>query len=139
MNFTDLEPQDNLAIQIKEVVTTSPDCTRLRITDPTAFKVAKDIIESAEDEPCGLQGCRVIVQLEERGDRIFIGEFNPKEGFICTFEVIVVFQVRTKGIMSYIPFLRCLPKMNFVSDTYSITKDKLYTCSNSRGTTPVHR
>ena len=82
----------------------------------------------------------MIVQLEERGDRIFIGEFNPKEGFICTFEVIVVLQVRNKGIMSFIPFLRCMPrKTNFVSDTYSITKDKLYTCSNSRGTTPVHR
>ncbi|XP_065062705.1 uncharacterized protein LOC135689417 [Rhopilema esculentum] len=139
LEITDLDPQDNLALQIKEIVTNSPECTCPLISDWVALKVAKDIIESAEDEPCGLQGCRVILHLEDKVGRINLGEFSPKDGFICTFEVHVVLRIRSGGIRYFIPFVGCMPQRKLVSDSYCINKQKLYTCSsNSRGPTPVH-
>ena len=139
MDITDLDPQDNLALQIKDIVTNSPECTCPLISDGVALKVAKDIIESAEDEPCGLQGCRVILHLEDKVGRINLGEFSPKDGFICTFEVHVVLRIRSGGIRYFIPFVGCMPQTKLVSDSYCINKQKLYTCSsNSRGPTPVH-
>ena len=133
-----MEPQENMALQIKEIVAKSPDCACIRISDSVALRIARDIMESAENEPCGLQGCRVLLSLEDRIGRIQLGDFKAKEGFLCTFEVNVVLHLRTNAIRYFIPFLACMPQTKYVSDRYFITKEKLYTCSGSRGSTPVH-
>ena len=138
VEFTDLEPLENMALKIKDIVSKSPDCAGIRITDSIALSIARDIIESAENEPCGLQGCKVLLSLEDRIGRVELGDFNPKDGFLCTFEVNVVLNLRSNMITYFIPFLACMPKTRYVSDKYSLTKEKLYTSSSSRGSTPVH-
>ena len=138
VNFSDLEPLDNLIIQIRHMVSTSPDCSRIAISESTSFRIAQDIMETAEDEPCGLKGCKVILSLEDRGIGIELGEFSPKEGFICTFEVNVILTIKRKILTSWIPFMACMPQTLHVSDRYSIRKQKLYMCNNSRAGTPVN-
>ena len=138
IEFTDLEPLESMALKIKEIVSKCPDCSGIRITDSIALRIARDIIESAENEPCGLQGCNVLLSLEDRIGRIQLGDFKPKDGFLCTFEVDVILNLRTNMIRYFLPFLACMPQTKYVSDNYRLTKEKLYTCSGSRGSTPVH-
>jgi len=137
LEFSDLEPLENMALQIKEIVTKSPDCTGIRVTDSIALRIARDIIEAAENEPCGLQGCKVMLTLEDRIGTIDLGNFKPKDGFLCTFEVNVVLNLRTNMIKYFIPFLACMPQTKHISDHYCLRKEKLYTCNSSRGSTPV--
>eukprot|EP00794_Sanderia_malayensis_P011892 gene11892-13124_t len=137
LNFSDLEPVDNLLIQIKEVVSNSQHSTRVAISELVALSISRDIVELAEHEPCGLKGCTVMVYLEDCGTRTLLGDFNPKEGFLRTFEVHVDLSIKRRLLRSFIPFLACRPQTQYVSDKYEISKEKLYTCSGSRGGTPV--
>ena len=138
VEFSDLEPQENMALQIKEIVAKSPDCGCTRISDFVALMIARDILELAENEPCGLQGCKVLLSLDDRMGQVGLGDFKPKDGFLCTFEVNVVLHLKRSAIRYLLPFIACMPQTNIVSDKYSITKQKLYTCNGSRGSTPVH-
>ena len=129
---------ENLANQLKELVTSSPYCSSIKMSQVIAYKVANDILKEAENEPCGLKGCKVLVHLED-GERTLLGEFHPEDGFICTFEVNVVLWLENRGCKSFFPIFACMPRRYHISERYQLSKDKLYTCSrsNSRTTTPV--
>ncbi|KAM6953679.1 DNA damage-inducible transcript 4-like protein [Aplochiton taeniatus] len=104
-------------------------CQVLLVPNQMSAKVARDVMRSSADEPCGIRGASIQVCLEKDGAVLLLGTIIPDSSITSTFELSVVFKVDND----------CWPPLKriFVTDKvlklrpqYRLVKKKLYSSAS---------
>lgn len=101
-------------------------------------RIAIDILQHAENEPCGLRGCVVYIDFEEskqrNGDaKRRIGAVKPSPYTVNTFELYLTLRPHTSSWTSKLPtFLQnwAYRSTMFISQDYTLMKRKLFRSSS---------
>ncbi|XP_043112962.1 DNA damage-inducible transcript 4-like protein-like [Puntigrus tetrazona] len=103
----------------------SLSCQELRLPRRMTARVARDILRSAAEEPCGIRGALIHVFMESKGTLLKLGTVVPDQSLTPTFEVSVVLQPDLGGW----PPLKILfggRKVLSLRREYRLVKRKLY-------------
>jgi RTP801 C-terminal region len=88
-------------------------------------RVARDVARLAEDEPCGLRGCRLVMQLDEGSAKRPLG-CVPCEA-VATFEVFVTLKQDLSPWQALLPqFLKRKTSTVVLSPSFEVRKRKLF-------------
>lgn len=72
-------------------------CQVLLLPRRLTAKVARDVVRSSADEPCGLRGASISVYLDRKEGLLSLGTISPDPGVTPIFELSVVFKVDNDG------------------------------------------
>jgi len=97
-------------------------------------KIAGDILQEAEMEPCGLRGCTLYLRFrgEESRDDILLSTVEFDRTTASTFEVDLCLKQSTAG-WNFIPsFLKKMARGGtvMIDSNYKLQKNRLYCCFN---------
>ncbi|XP_046893084.1 DNA damage-inducible transcript 4-like protein-like [Hypomesus transpacificus] len=104
-------------------------CQVLLLPRPLTAKVARDVVRSSADEPCGLRGASISIYLESKDALLSLGTISPDPGVTPTFELSVVFKLDNDGwpplkhIFVHDKVLKLRPE-------YRLVKKKLYSSAS---------
>ncbi len=102
------------------------NCTEILIPQMLTKQIAQDIIAMAETEPCGLRGCLLYLNIEEKTLCRRLGEIKLDKSSVPTFEMYLTLK---RAIPSWIDAFenKLLRKESVVIDQlYRLSKKKLY-------------
>jgi len=119
---------------IREAKKTTLDCNEVLIPCQLTTNIGQDIITMAESEPCGLRGCILFINLEEKECCRRVGSFRlDQEGTVPTFEMYLTLRKDSPGGWLAAIGLRILKNLGggredsiVISDSYKLSKKKLY-------------
>lgn len=77
--------------------TSALHCQALLLPRQMTSRVARDVVRSSADEPCGLRGAFVKVYVETKDCLKSLGAFSPDPSVTSTFELSVVFKTDQSG------------------------------------------
>jgi len=116
-----------IELTLKEAKETKKlNCTEILIPHELTQHIAQDMIAMAETEPCGLRGCCLYINIEEKTLCRRLGEVRLDKGSVPTFEMYLTLK---KAIPGWIDAFenRLLGKESVIlSEVYRISKKKLY-------------
>lgn len=100
------------------------------VPDSLTTRVAEDVLLMSEDEPCGLRGCVIYMNYEDRNVCRRIGKVRCDPDSVATFEVTLTLRPDTTGWLRLLPLKGCWKKFRnstlVVSSGYTLVKNKLY-------------
>jgi len=102
------------------------NCTEILIPQKLTTQIAEDIIAMSESEPCGLRGCILYINIEEKTLCRRLGETKLDRSSVPTFEMYLTLK---RAIPSWIDAFenKLLRKESVIlSEVYRISKKKLY-------------
>lgn len=106
------------------------DPGELIIPNEMSLRVANDIVRMAEDEPCGLKGCIIYVNYEDKCNNRRLSKLRCDPTSVPTFEVTLTLRQDSSWLRGLLPIKGCWKKLKnkavVISSVYSITKNKLY-------------
>ncbi|XP_013772487.1 DNA damage-inducible transcript 4-like protein [Limulus polyphemus] len=118
---------------LKDAKGTQLQCTEVLIPSDLMLRIVRDILRMSEKEPCGLRGCVVYVNLEEKSLCRRIGKVNYDPDTVATFEVFLTLKQDCSSWLSLrhlIParLLKSLGRNSplVISENYMLSKKKLY-------------
>ncbi|XP_076317853.1 DNA damage-inducible transcript 4-like protein [Tachypleus tridentatus] len=122
---------------LKDAKGTQLQCTEVLIPSDLMLRIVRDILRMSEKEPCGLRGCVVYVNLEEKSLCRRIGKVKYDPHTVATFEVFLTLKQDCSSWLSLrhlIParLLKSLGRNSplVISENYVLNKKKLYRSSS---------
>ena len=101
MEYEEALLQRNVSREIERCLSnakaSSLRCQVLLLPRPLTAKVARDVVRSSADEPCGLRGASISIYLESKDALLSLGTISPDPGVTPTFELSVVFKLDRKS------------------------------------------
>ncbi|KAI1898491.1 hypothetical protein AGOR_G00072900 [Albula goreensis] len=104
-------------------------CTELLLPCRLTARVARDIMLSSADEPCGLRGALIQVLLETKGALQLLGSVTPDRSINPTFELTIVFKADPDS-WAALKNLFVADKVLRLRPGYRLVKRKLYSSAN---------
>lgn len=103
-------------------------CQALLLPRQMTSRIARDVVTSSADEPCGLRGACIKVYVETKEGLKSLGAFSPDPSVTSTFELSVVFKTERSGW----PLKHIFDKSNVVKlrPEYRLIKRKLYSSAS---------
>lgn len=114
---------------LSDAKTSSLRCRELLLPRRMISYIARDILVTSTDEPCGLRGALIHLYLENKGALQKLGNVVPADHLTPTFELSVVFRPDQDGW----PPLRNLfgtDKVLRLRPEYRLVKQKLYSSAS---------
>lgn len=105
-------------------------CTEVLLPADLLPRIASQMFELSEKEPCGIRGCTVYIEFEDEPDnsrRIATMKTDPTT--VSTFELYLTLRQDRSGWTSILPqFLKNLARGStiMISPEFALTKNKLY-------------
>uniref|UniRef100_T1E2W8 Uncharacterized protein n=1 Tax=Psorophora albipes TaxID=869069 RepID=T1E2W8_9DIPT len=105
-------------------------CTEVLLPADLLPRIASQMFELSEKEPCGIRGCTVYIEFEDEPDnsrRIATMQTDPMT--VSTFELYLTLRQDRSGWTSILPqFLKNLARGStiMISPEFALTKNKLY-------------
>lgn len=124
-----LELAKQIELCLSNAKATRLHCRELLLPRRLTARVARDVMVTAADEPCGLRGALLQVLLETKGALHPLGSIAPDRGVTPTFELTVVFKAdhdswaALKSLFAGDTVLRLRPG-------YRLVKRKLYSSAS---------
>ena len=124
-----------IEIALHQARTTYLNCCQVSIPCKLTLLIAEDIVQMSESEPCGLRGCTLFINLEEKDYCQRIAAFKFADPFcVATFEMYLTLKRVTPGWLNEVSnrILKNFGRNSIaISDLYKLSKKKLYrTASN---------
>jgi hypothetical protein len=105
-------------------------CTEVLLPADLLHRVASQMIQMSEKEPCGIRGCSLFIEFEdEPGNSRRIASIKVDPNTVSTFELYLTLKQDRSGWTSILPqFLKNLARGStiMISPEYLLTKNKLY-------------
>ncbi|XP_076348921.1 DNA damage-inducible transcript 4-like protein isoform X2 [Tachypleus tridentatus] len=108
-------------------------CAEVLIPSNLTHRIAENIVRMSEREPCGLRGCVLYIDLEEKKLSRRIGKIKCASDAVATFEIFLTLKAdcsswfRIKQLL--LARLGCKPAV-VISEEYALNKKKLYRSSS---------
>ncbi|XP_013777664.1 DNA damage-inducible transcript 4-like protein [Limulus polyphemus] len=122
---------------LKEAKDKQLQCAEVLIPSNLIFRIVRDILLMSEKEPCGIRGCAVYVNLEEKHLCRRIGKVKCDPDTVATFEVVLTLKQDCSSWLSLrhlIParLLKSIGRNSplVLSENYMLNKKKLYRSSS---------
>lgn len=122
---------------LKEAKDKQLQCAEVLIPSNLIDRIVRDILLMSEKEPCGIRGCAVYVNLEEKHLCRRIGKVKCDPDTVATFEVILTLKQDCSSWLSLrhlIParLLKSIGRNSplVLSENYTLNKKKLYRSSS---------
>jgi hypothetical protein len=107
------------------------NCTEILIPQKLTAQIAQDIMAMAEAEPCGLRGCILYVNIEEKALCRRLGDVRLDKSSVPTFEMYLTLKRATPGWIDAFENKLLRKESVILSEVYRISKKKLYRSVNS--------
>ncbi|KAJ8246815.1 hypothetical protein GJAV_G00255680 [Gymnothorax javanicus] len=124
-----LELAKQLELCLLKAKTSRLHCQELLLPRRLTSRVARDIMISSADEPCGLRGAIVQVLLETKGTLQPLGSFASDRSVTPTFEISVVFKVDPDSWVA-LKSLFAADKVLRLRPSFRLVKRKLYSSAS---------
>lgn len=124
-----LELAKQIELCLANAKTSRLQCQELLLPRRLTGRVARDIMESSADEPCGLRGAIVQVLLETKGALQPLGSIAPDRSVTPTFELTVVFKADPDS-WAALKNLFAADKVLRLRPGYRLVKRKLYSSAS---------
>ncbi|KAJ8405438.1 hypothetical protein AAFF_G00319110 [Aldrovandia affinis] len=125
--------QSELAKQIElclsDAKTSYLHCHELLLPRRLTARVARDVMHSSADEPCGLRGALIQVLLETKGALQPLGSITPDRSVTPTFELTIVFKADPDS-WAALKNLFVADKVLRLRPGYRLVKRKLYSSAS---------
>ncbi|XP_013784893.1 DNA damage-inducible transcript 4-like protein [Limulus polyphemus] len=108
-------------------------CSEVLLPSNLTHRIAEDIVRMSEREPCGLRGCVLYINLEEKKLSRRIGKIKCASDAVATFEIFLMLKAdcsswfRIKQLL--MARLGRKPAV-VISEGYALNKKKLYRSSS---------
>ena len=102
------------------------NCTEILIPQKLTVQIAEDIIAMAESEPCGLRGCILYINIEEKTLCRRLGETKLDRSSVPTFEMYLTLKRAIPGWIDAFENKLFRKESVILSEVYRISKKKLY-------------
>ena len=102
------------------------NCTEILIPQKLTTQIAQDIIAMAESEPCGLRGCILYINIEEKTLCRRLGEAKLDRSSVPTFEMYLTLKREIPGWIDAFENKLFRKESVILSEVYRISKKKLY-------------
>jgi hypothetical protein len=130
-----------LALRLQEAVTEDRHHHRCELLLPSGMlgRVAADIVRMSQCEPCGLRGCVIYMNLEQKSASRRVGKLVYDPETVATFELYLTFLEDVKHWMHLCEFVKstlnsCLRAPRYrqviISQGFQLVKKKLYRPNN---------
>ncbi|KAJ8351446.1 hypothetical protein SKAU_G00229220 [Synaphobranchus kaupii] len=124
-----LELAKQIELCLSDAKTTRLHCQELLLPQRLTGRVARDIMVSSADEPCGLRGALVHVVLETKGALQPLGCVTPDRSVTPTFELTVVLKAHPESWVA-LKNLFAADKVLRLRPSYRLVKRKLYSSAS---------
>ncbi|KAJ8281860.1 hypothetical protein COCON_G00043790 [Conger conger] len=124
-----LELAKQIELCLANAKTSRLQCQELLLPRRLTGRVARDIMVSSADEPCGLRGAIVQVLLETKGTLEPLGSIAPDRSVTPTFELTVVFKSDPDS-WAALKSLFAADKVLKIRPGYRLVKRKLYSSAS---------
>jgi hypothetical protein len=105
-------------------------CTEVLLPSDLLHRIASEMFEMSEKEPCGIRGCSLFIEFEDEPDNTRrIASLKTDPNTVSTFELYLTLKHDRSGWTSILPqFLKNLARGStiMISPEYKLTKTKLY-------------
>lgn len=105
-------------------------CTEVLLPSDLLPRIASEMVEMSEKEPCGIRGCSLFIEFEdEPGNTRRIASLQVDANTVSTFELYLKLKHDRSGWTSILPqFLKNLTRGStiMISPDFTLTKTKLY-------------
>ncbi|XP_013790610.1 DNA damage-inducible transcript 4-like protein [Limulus polyphemus] len=122
---------------LKEAKRTQVKCAEVLVPCDLILRIVRDILKLSQKEPCGIRGCVVYVNLEEKTLCRRIGKVKYDSDTVATFEVLLTLKQDCSSWLSLrhlIParLMKSLGQNSplVISENYTLNKKKLYRSSS---------
>uniref|UniRef100_A0A1W7RAP0 DNA damage-inducible transcript 4-like protein n=1 Tax=Hadrurus spadix TaxID=141984 RepID=A0A1W7RAP0_9SCOR len=113
-------------------------CREVLIPCNLTMRIAKNVLKMSENEPCGLRGCVIYINLEEKNVCTRLGKVACDSETVSTFEITLNLR---QDLSRWLNIRRLLPekllkklgqdKEIVISEAYTLCKKKLYRSNSS--------
>jgi hypothetical protein len=116
--------------QLREAKLKHLACTEVLLPCGLLNRIAVDMLDMADSEPCGIRGCNIIIEFEdEPANTRRIASLKVDQNTVSTFELYLTIKQDRSGWTSILPqFLKNLTRGGtiMISREYMLVKNKLY-------------
>lgn len=129
------EPEYHLLYLIKKIESTlkkakenkTLPCTEILSPQQLIHQIAQDIIGMAESEPCGIRGCVLYINLEEKSICRRIGEVKlGDQSTVATFEMYLTLKRASSSWLDAVESKLFGKESVVLSELYKLSKKKLF-------------
>ena len=129
------EPEYHLLYLIKKIESTlkkakenkTLPCTEILSPQQLIHQIAQDIIAMAESEPCGIRGCVLYINLEEKSICRRIGEVKlGDQSTVATFEMYLTLKRASSSWLDAVESKLFGKESVVLSELYKLSKKKLF-------------
>ncbi|XP_036404596.1 DNA damage-inducible transcript 4-like protein [Megalops cyprinoides] len=124
-----LELAKQIELCLSDAKTSRLHCQELLLPRRLTTRVARDVMLSSADEPCGLRGALIHVLLETKGVLQPLGSITPDRCVTPTFELSIVFKADPAGWAALKNFF-VADKALTLHAGYRLVKRKLYSSAS---------
>ncbi|XP_076368773.1 DNA damage-inducible transcript 4-like protein isoform X1 [Tachypleus tridentatus] len=122
---------------LKEAKDKYLQCAEVLIPSDLILRIVHDILRMSEKEPCGIRGCVLYVNLEEKSTCHRIGKVKCDPDTVATFEVVLTLKQDCSSWLSLRHLIPARLLKSFgrnsplvISENYMLNKKKLYRSSS---------
>lgn len=99
-----------LHAQLKESKSRHLDCTEVLLPTDLLQRIASDMLEKSEKEPCGIRGCTIFIEFQEEPNNVRrIASLKPDQDCVSTFEFYLTLNSQSSWTSKLPAFLKWVP------------------------------
>lgn len=96
-----------LHAELKESKSRHLDCTEVLLPNDLLQRIASDMLEKSEKEPCGIRGCTIFIEFQEEPNNVRrIASLKPDQDCVSTFEFYLTLNSQSSWTSKLPAFLK---------------------------------
>lgn len=96
-----------LHAELKESKSRHLDCTEVLLPTDLLQRIASDMLEKSEKEPCGIRGCTIFIEFQEEPNNVRrIASLKPDQDCVSTFEFYLTLNSQSSWTSKLPTFLK---------------------------------